>query len=192
MSSAATGSGAYQRGGFDGIAYVFSADDPFTGVDIDDCRDPETGEISAAARTIIATLDTYCEVSPSSSGVKLVLVGSKPGKRCVFSDIAGLSRVEIYSERRYWCMTGHHVPGSPREPRQRQVALTALFNRGIDRDSDFDPTTPVNAETEVNTGDREPPLAGDLQRLCVNRMGNGVSVLTEEWLERVEKAIRLS
>src|SRR5262245_35710445 len=30
------------RGGFDGIGYVFSEDDPYTGADLDGCRDPQT------------------------------------------------------------------------------------------------------------------------------------------------------
>ena len=31
---------------FDGIGYVFAADDPLFGVDLDKCRNPDTGEIT--------------------------------------------------------------------------------------------------------------------------------------------------
>ena len=34
---------AYENGNFDGIGFVFTGDDDLVGVDIDDCRDPDTG-----------------------------------------------------------------------------------------------------------------------------------------------------
>jgi putative DNA primase/helicase len=33
--------------GMDGVGYVFSAEDPYTGIDLDKCRDPTTGAIEA-------------------------------------------------------------------------------------------------------------------------------------------------
>src|SRR6266542_5521398 len=42
-----------------GIGFVFSADDPYCGVDLDHCRDPETGEIDVWAQKIITALDSY-------------------------------------------------------------------------------------------------------------------------------------
>lgn len=48
----------------EGVGYMFSADDPFFGIDLDACRDPETGELTDWAREIIEDFDTYAEVSP--------------------------------------------------------------------------------------------------------------------------------
>lgn len=42
-----------------------------SGIDLDTCRDPETGAIAGWAQAIIDWLDTYTEVSPSGTGVKL-------------------------------------------------------------------------------------------------------------------------
>ena len=58
-----------------GIGFVFGPDDPFVGVDLDNCRDPDTGELSPVAREILDTLKTYTEVSPSGKGVKAFLSG---------------------------------------------------------------------------------------------------------------------
>ena len=68
-----------------GIAFVFTADDPFTGVDLDSCRDPKTGQLANWASEIVNAFDSYCEVSPSGSGVKLICLAKKPAKsRCQY------------------------------------------------------------------------------------------------------------
>jgi putative DNA primase/helicase len=54
----------------EGVGYMFSEDDPFIGIDIDDCRDAETGVIASWAQEIMDSVPTYWEVSPSGTGVK--------------------------------------------------------------------------------------------------------------------------
>jgi primase-polymerase (primpol)-like protein len=49
FDSAFTG---WQGGGFEGLAFVLTAGDPYTVVDIDHRRDPETGEIDPSALEI--------------------------------------------------------------------------------------------------------------------------------------------
>ncbi len=44
---------AYTVGGFDGIGFMFCSADPFCGIDLDDCRDPETGAVEEWARKLI-------------------------------------------------------------------------------------------------------------------------------------------
>ncbi len=69
---------AYDAGRLDGIGFCFMDDDPFAGIDLDDCRDPETGEIMEDAMAIINIADSYTEVSPSGRGVKIFLKGHHP------------------------------------------------------------------------------------------------------------------
>src|SRR5215218_10447889 len=73
--------GAYQEavrackeGAYNGIGFVFTGDDPFCGVDLDRCLDAETGEIESWAREIIEELDSYAEVSPSGTGVHILVM----------------------------------------------------------------------------------------------------------------------
>src|SRR6056297_905363 len=53
------------------IGVVLTEDDDIVMIDLDGCRDPETSELRPWAEAIIQQFDTYCEVSPSGTGVKL-------------------------------------------------------------------------------------------------------------------------
>ncbi len=57
---------ACERGTYDGVGYVIAADDPYTGVDLDHCRDPLTGEIAPAPLAALQSFASYAEISPSS------------------------------------------------------------------------------------------------------------------------------
>jgi len=93
---------AYQEGGYDGIGYVFSSGCPFTGVDIDGCRDLETGELNPLAQEIIGMFPrAYAELSASGTGVHLIVRGRAP--RPVKNDASG---VEVYSMLRFFTITG--------------------------------------------------------------------------------------
>src|SRR5262249_17799387 len=61
---------AYRRGGLDGVGLVLhrdrEADGPgLVGIDLDHCRDRDTGVIAPWALAVIKELDSYTEVSPS-------------------------------------------------------------------------------------------------------------------------------
>jgi putative DNA primase/helicase len=55
---------ALDRWSLTGVGFAFTDSDPYAGVDIDNCRDPETGEIKEWAWPIIRKLNSYTEVSP--------------------------------------------------------------------------------------------------------------------------------
>lgn len=95
------------------IGFVFTVGDPFFGVDLDDCLEPDTGELSLVARVAVRYLASYAEVSPSGRGIKVVARGKVP---------EGTSRrqdrrlgVEMYDSERFFALTGEHLPGSPTE-----------------------------------------------------------------------------
>lgn len=93
---------AYETGRFAGVGFEFSSGDPYSGVDLDGCRDPETGEVEAWAAEIARYLDSYTEVSPSGEGLHIIVKGKVP---------AALKRpyIEMYSIERFFTMTGHAI-----------------------------------------------------------------------------------
>jgi putative DNA primase/helicase len=108
--------------GWDGIGFVFSADDSYAGIDLDDCRDPQTGQLQSWAVAIVQRLDSYTEVSPSGSGVKIFLQGVLPSGR------QRRDNIELYDRQRYFTVTGQHLPGTPTTLQARQDALKALYD----------------------------------------------------------------
>jgi putative DNA primase/helicase len=89
---------ALETGRYSGIGFVFSSGDPFAGVDLDDCRDPETGELEEWAAKIVEAFGSYAEVSQSGTGVHIIVMGKAPNKK--------RGKVEAYSSERYFAMTG--------------------------------------------------------------------------------------
>lgn len=112
---------AYQAGGYDGIGFVFTDEDPYVGIDLDKCRNPETGELEEWAAAIVRSLNSYTEVSPSGTGVKIFTRGSIPGDR------NRTGRIEIYETGRYFTVTGRHLAGTPTTIEKRQAQLNRLY-----------------------------------------------------------------
>ena len=84
-----------------GIGFVFCSADPFVGIDLDGCRDPESGEVAPWAQKIIDDAgEGYVEVSPSGTGVHIIVEGRVRG--------GGIRRgpIEMYSRDRFFTITG--------------------------------------------------------------------------------------
>jgi putative DNA primase/helicase len=90
-------------GGYSGVGFVFSSGDPYTGIDLDHCIDPETGEIAPWAQAWVERFGGYTEISPSGNGLHVIVRGksSHNGKRTVEG-----KTVEIYSTERFFTITG--------------------------------------------------------------------------------------
>lgn len=110
----ATALARYRRDGLSGVGFVVTRDDPYTGIDLDKCRDPGTGALAPWAAAIVADLDSHAEVSPSGTGVRVWIVGSLAG---LLPDGRGGRRrgpIELYSHDRYFAVTGHLLNGVAR------------------------------------------------------------------------------
>lgn len=115
LSAFATVAAAAER--FSGIGFVFTPDDPFVGIDLDGCRNPVSGEIDDWARGVVEGINSYTEVSPSETGLKIIALGSSPfdGGRNI--SLAMDNRhgkrpgIEVYDRGAYFCVTGRRVRG---------------------------------------------------------------------------------
>jgi primase-polymerase (primpol)-like protein len=111
---------SYQQGNHHGVGFVFTPEDPYVGIDLDDCRQPSSGTIAPWALDYIRHLNTYTEVSPSGTGVKCILEGSlPPGRRRTKS-------IEFYDTSRYFTITGRVINGF-RDISVRPVELRYLY-----------------------------------------------------------------
>jgi hypothetical protein len=134
----------------EGIGFVFAEGGPFCGVDLDDCLDPATGEISPWAHDIVKNLDSYSEISPSGGGVKVFLKGRKPGLRCRKPYETG--KIEIYDQGRFFTVTGRRLSMASANVEERQEALEELYALVFDGKPDI---SGIAGESAV-PGDRMP------------------------------------
>jgi hypothetical protein len=118
---------AYRGRKLDGIGYVFAADGGEAGVDLDDARDAATGQLQPWAAEIIATLESYSEVSPSGTGVKVYVTGKKPDGPCRRKYQTG--EVEVYGHGRFFAVTGCALNGTPAAVNERGEQLAAVCRR---------------------------------------------------------------
>jgi putative DNA primase/helicase len=92
------------------------------GVDLDHCRDAETGTIESWARSIVDRLKSYTEITPSSEGLRIFIRAKLPpqGRK--------KGNFECYESGRYLTVTGNHLPGTPITIEQRQAEMDAIHS----------------------------------------------------------------
>ena len=121
-----------------GIGYVFSADDPYCGIDIDKCtRNTADAGLTVIAQTIVGELDSYTEETPSGTGIHIICEATVPHGKGRKNTKHG---IEIYDRARFFTMTGHALIASPSTPQPREEALTELHQRLF-------PVAPVNDDS---------------------------------------------
>jgi primase-polymerase (primpol)-like protein len=94
-----------------GIGFVFTGEDPYVGVDVDNCL--AGGELHPAAARLVRALDSYTEVSPSGTGVHVIVRGKLAPGRNRTSDTPWGGSLEVYDRDRYFCITGRSLEAKP-------------------------------------------------------------------------------
>jgi len=92
----------------DRLVFVFSPDDDFVGIDLDGCRNAETGELDARATALVERFPgVYWEISLSGTGLHGIGRGALP------DDATGRhpQGIGIFDRGRYFVMTGNVLPG---------------------------------------------------------------------------------
>lgn len=111
---------ALVRGVGEGVGFVLT-ETPFAGVDLDGCVGSD-GSLNPQAETIVNTLDSYTEYSPSGRGLHVLVRGALEGPGRNRRDLG----VEVYDTGRYLTVTGLHVAGAPQTLEPRDDALRWL------------------------------------------------------------------
>jgi hypothetical protein len=91
-------------------------------------------EIAEWAIEIVERFNTYAEISPSKTGIKLFGIGRLPCKgRKVDLKVESAGKknpaIETYDQGRYFTVTGEHFPLAPTEVNQCQEALDWLLEK---------------------------------------------------------------
>lgn len=107
---------------YDGIGFVLTESESFAVIDLDDVRNPITGEIDEGSLEIIKKLDSYTEVSPSGKGVHIWVNGKVPDGR------RRKGNFEVYDSDRYMTVTGDHFEGTPLKINDRQKELEDVYD----------------------------------------------------------------
>lgn len=174
----------------EGIGYMLSKDGIVVGVDLDGCRHPDTGELEPWAEDIIDRLDTYAEVSPSGTGVRLFVIGLLPEGRRKRKQDRTLdmpewvreeknAEIEVYETTRYMTYTGDHLDGTPAEANQRASAIREIHSEYV---ADSDDSGSSDAESSAS-GDMDsvdlPDDGDDDTEEFTNELGESLSSIRE-------------
>jgi hypothetical protein len=96
---------------YSGIGFVFSADNPFAFIDLDQTDNPEQLK---RQQEIFKTFSSYSEVSPSGQGLHIIVKGKVPqGRR--------RNSIEVYSNERYATFTGNVYLNEPIRECQKEL-----------------------------------------------------------------------
>lgn len=137
-----------ESGGFDGIGFVFSENDPFTGIDIDDCFSILTG-FTELADSIIKQLNSYTEYSHSGEGIHIIVEATLPGENRKDSK----KGLEMYDKKRFFALTGKLVSDTKPTVEKRQQEVNELYQEHFHKDE-----TPVETPADVQ---KSPPMTDD-------------------------------
>jgi primase-like protein len=110
-----------------GLGFVFCGDDPFVGIDLDDCLDVN-GTLKPWARGIVERFsDTYIEISPGGQGLKIWAKGKLP------ANVPGVrvadGQIEMYDHARYFTVTGRAFHGARLEVENHAADVLLLYDR---------------------------------------------------------------
>lgn len=113
---------AYLIDGWDGIGYVFSADDPFVGIDLDNCFD-EKGKLRPDAENAVRSLRSYTEKSVSGNGLHIICEGRLPGS----GHCDKKTGREMYQEGRFFTITAELITEKLADIVNRAAEARAIY-----------------------------------------------------------------
>ncbi|KAA0744030.1 DNA primase [Bacillus sp. AY1-10] len=119
----------YQQGGYNGIGFVFSKDDPFVGIDVDKCV--VDGDLSELAQEIMNIVPSYTEYSPSRNGIHIIVKGKLPLRGPGTGKKVPSIGLEVYRHSRYFTFTGASINDNSVEESTENLKI--LFQKYIEK-----------------------------------------------------------
>lgn len=133
-----------------GVGYVLTLADKMTGIDLDRVRDYTSGVLAPWAQEIVDFKETYCEVSPSGTGLRFFALHEL--EAAIKNDT---QQVEIYGDVRFLTITGNKLEGCPDSINPAPRTLAALMARAAQGQGDI----------EVERGIREQHVEDEFDKL---------------------------
>jgi putative DNA primase/helicase len=142
--------------GFNGVGFVFTNDDPFTGIDLDGCFDD--GDLHpAAASNIVDTLDSYTERSISKTGLHVIVRASMNGHgRNRTGNTPWGGDIEIYYSGRFFVMSGDRIEDTPDTIEERQAELDRLVIEWLPKPNGWPPSPCLTGRPRARTAKCSP------------------------------------
>lgn len=177
-----------------GLGFVFSPEDPFVGLDLDDCLDSNSSPKDWAQGLVARFSDTYAEISPSGQGLKIWAKGKLP------ANVAGVrigdGQIEMYDRSRYFTVTGSVFRGAPLEVEDHSTDVLALYERLAGRKQQHWPLQPLDGG-RIPHGQQHNTLvsiAGTLRarRVCDEAIEACLQIVNERQCERPGPRVHIS
>lgn len=184
----------YQKGGYSGLGLgIFNG---FCAVDIDHCIEPDGLKISDMAQDIIDTMDSYTEVSPSGTGIRILFKAKgfpyDKSKYYINNQKRGL---EVYIEgatKKYVTVTGQSWNHKPIAERGEQIAaILEKYMRRQQQKPAEQPTNRLDTPTYLRRGldvDKRLRALWDGHRDTTDESGNDLALFNKlaYWCSRDE------
>ena len=101
-------------------------DSEFGALDIDDCRDASTGEINLWARDLIAKAESYTEITPSGTGLRIIGRAKGPHLHRKQPAPNGISLETFRKATRFITVTGNVLPDTEAKLADLDVLMDAI------------------------------------------------------------------
>ena len=105
-----------------GFSFHFIQPSPSVGIDLDSCRNAQTGELTDFAREIVELIGSYTEISVNRKGLHILARGEIPRSRRE-------KPIEMYANTGYFAFTGRRLEGTPASLEERQAEISELYDR---------------------------------------------------------------
>jgi hypothetical protein len=150
-----------------GIGFVFTTNDPFFFLDIDDALQPDNTWSLAAQQICQFMQGCFIEVSLSGAGLHIIGSGVPTDHRCKYKTPE--LDIDLYTEGRFVALTGYHAAGDPGHVAQPQLDWLI---------QNYFPPTGVTAAPEAWTDGPEPEWTGTtdddelIKRMLLSKSAN--------------------